>query len=107
MKHHDDPGAPLVINRRRTRNFICLVDDYRPPAMKRRTAGRYRVGAKNPKQARKLLQAAIGFGSVQVFCEDNTRELSDPVPCGQCCRETWDPNARRFVQSETRHISKN
>lgn len=50
-------------------NYICLVDNYRRPSRQRNTKGRYRVGAKNPKQARKLLQQAIGFGSVQVYYE--------------------------------------
>lgn len=52
------------------KNYICLVDYYRHSSMYRNTRGRYRVGAKNPKQAKKLLQNAIGFGHVQVYYED-------------------------------------
>lgn len=52
------------------KNYICLVDNYRRSSRKRNTYGRYRVGAKNPKQARKILQNAIGFGSVLVYYED-------------------------------------
>lgn len=52
------------------KNYICIVDRYRPPSMRRNTTGRYRVGAKNSKQAKELLQNAIGFGHIQVYYED-------------------------------------
>lgn len=97
--------APVTVGGRSTRNYICLVDAYRRPSMRRNTAGRYRVGAKNPVQARRLLQKTIGFGSVTVLCEDNTGTLSDPVPFGTCMKETIDETARRFVQSPARHSS--
>ena len=98
-----DPGPAVKIRGRRTRNFICLVDHYRRPSRQRNTAGRYRVGAKNPEHARKLLQSAIGFGSVQVCYEDNTTNLSDMLPVGECRKETWDPGSRRFVHVPARH----
>ena len=47
--------------------YVCLVDNYRRPSRQRNTAGRYLVGAKTEKEAKKLLQRAIGFGSVQVY----------------------------------------
>lgn len=49
--------------------YICLVDSYRRPSRKRNTAGRYIVCAKNKKEAKELLQKAIGFGSVSVYYE--------------------------------------
>jgi hypothetical protein len=49
------------------RQYICLVDAYRRPSRRRNTAGRYRVAAKSPKEAVKLLRAKIGFGSIQVY----------------------------------------
>lgn len=52
------------------KNYIVLVDMYRRSSRCRNTRGRYRVGAKNPREARKLVQAAIGFGSVLVYYED-------------------------------------
>lgn len=52
------------------KNYIVLVDSYRRSSRCRNTKGRYRVGAKNPKEARKLVQKAIGFGSVLVYYED-------------------------------------
>lgn len=52
------------------KNYIVLVDSYRRSSRCRNTKGRYRVGAKNPKEARKLVQQAIGFGSVLVYYED-------------------------------------
>lgn len=52
------------------KNYIVLVDSYRRSYRCRNTKGRYRVGAKNPKEARKLVQRAIGFGSAIVYYED-------------------------------------
>lgn len=101
--HSVDPGPAIILNNRRTRNFICLVDAYRRPSRQRNTAGRYRVGAKNPKQARKLLQSAVGFGSVQVYYEDNTTRSSDLVPLGECRKETFVPGSARFSQEPVRH----
>jgi len=63
-------------------NYIFLVDSHRPFKMyrynkqgvthlyQRQTAGRYRVGAKSEKEARKILHDAIKFGSVTFFYED-------------------------------------
>lgn len=51
------------------RNYILLVDSYRRPSRRRNTAGRYRVGAKSPEEAVKLLRAVIGFGSIRVYYE--------------------------------------
>lgn len=48
-------------------NYICLVDYHRRPSRCRNTAGRYRVGAKTPKEAIKLLREKIGFGSIQCY----------------------------------------
>lgn len=50
-------------------NYILLVDAYRRPSRQHNTHGRYRVGAKSPKEATDLLRAAIGFGSIQVYYE--------------------------------------
>lgn len=47
--------------------YICVVDGYRRPTRKRNTAGRYRVGAKNEKEAVRILQKQIKFGSVRVL----------------------------------------
>lgn len=51
------------------KNYILIVDGYRRPSRQRNTAGRYRVGAKAPKEAEKLLREKIGFGSIQVYYE--------------------------------------
>ena len=51
------------------KNFIVLVDNHRRPQRQRNTAGRYRVGAKSPKEAEKLLREKIGFGAIQVYYE--------------------------------------
>ena len=73
--------------------------------MRRNTAGRYRVGAKNAKQARKLLQKVIGFGSITIACEDNSNELSNPVPCGTCVQEIFNCETNRFIQKPMRNIN--
>lgn len=55
------------------KNYILLVDAYRRPSRQRNTVGRYRVGAKTPKEAVKLLRDKIKFGSIQVYyCVDDT-----------------------------------
>lgn len=51
------------------KNYILVVDSYRRPSRKRNTAGRYRVGAKDPDEAVKLLRDKIGFGSIRVYYE--------------------------------------
>ena len=96
---------PVMINNRRTRNFICLVDQHRRPSRQRSTEGRYRVGAKNEKQARKLPQKAIGFGSIVVYYQDNTDKVSDLVPLGQCMKERFDPETGRFDHVPARHAT--
>lgn len=65
------------------RNFIVLVDQYRRPSRKRNTAGRYRVGAKDAKEAQRLVREKIGFGSAQVYYE--SKDVT--VPYGQVMME--------------------
>jgi hypothetical protein len=48
-------------------NYILVVDTYRRPSRCRNTRGRYRVGAKEPEEAIKLLREKIGFGSIRVL----------------------------------------
>lgn len=52
-------------------NYIVLVDSCKPPKFKHSTAGRYRVGAKNEKQAEQIVRDYIKFGSVQVYYKDD------------------------------------
>lgn len=51
-------------------NYIVLVDCCKPSTFKHNTAGRYRVGAKNEKQAEQIVRDHIKFGSVQVYYKD-------------------------------------
>lgn len=54
---------------------ICLlVDTYRRPSRRRNTAGRYQVGARSAKEAKRILQKMIGFGSVIIYYEDRNPE---------------------------------
>lgn len=50
---------------RAVNNYILLVDYHRP--RKRFVSGRYRVGAKDKKEAIVLLRKSIGMGSIQVY----------------------------------------
>lgn len=61
------------------RNFIVLVDAWRRPSRQRSTAGRYQVGAKNPREAMELVRKAIGFGSPKVYRECEDRPLAHGV----------------------------
>ena len=57
-----------------TRQYVCLVDTYRRPSRRRNTAGRYQVGARSAKEAKRILQKIIGFGSVIIYYEDRNPE---------------------------------
>ena len=57
-----------------TRQYVCLVDTYRRPSRRRNTAGRYQVGARSAKEAKRILQKMIGFGSVIIYYEDRNPE---------------------------------
>lgn len=81
---------------KQTNQYICLVDHYRRPSRRRNTAGRYRVGAKSPMEAKKLVQKAIGFGSVQVYYKEELpvemSALCHPVPYKTVVQEVhFDP----------------
>jgi hypothetical protein len=56
-------------------NYILLVDNHRRPSRQRNTAGRYRVCAKDEKQAEELLREKIGFGAILVYyqCRDDDK----------------------------------
>lgn len=69
------------------KQYVCLVDTYRRPSRWRNTRGRYRVGAKNEKEARRLLQKAIGFGSVLVYYEDKNCPPQLRCKYRQCAKE--------------------
>lgn len=71
-----------------TKNYICVVDGHRRSSRQRNTSGRYRVGARSEKEAKELLQKAIGFGSVQVYYEDKKKETMHLAKQGECLKET-------------------
>ena len=57
-----------------TRQYVCLVDTYRRPSRRRNTTGLYQVGARSAKEAKRILQKMIGFGSVIIYYEDRNPE---------------------------------
>lgn len=83
---------------RPTKQYICLVDSYRRPSRKRNTAGRYQVGARDEKEARKFLKNRIGFGSILVLCVDETPEKE--LQRGQMVK-VHIPGARMLQPGET------
>lgn len=83
---------------RPTKQYICLVDSYRRPSRKRNTAGRYQVGARDEKEARKFLKDRIGFGSIVVLCVDETPEKI--LQLGQTVK-IHIPGARMLQPGET------
>ena len=70
------------------KQYVALVDCYRkngfahcPPKeylYQRQTRGRYRVAAKSREEARDLVQKAVRFGSVSVYCEDGNPKETLP-----------------------------
>lgn len=59
------------------RTYVAIVDGHRRASRKRSTSGRYLVGAKTEKEAKKILQEAIGFGSIEILHEAAGRR-TDP-----------------------------
>ena len=61
---------------REIRNFIFVVDGHRRQELMRSTAGRYRVGAKDAKEAERFLREKIRFGSPCLLCEDTNGSMT-------------------------------
>lgn len=87
-------------------NYIVVVDGYRAHyCHKRATAGRYRVGAHDEKQAEQLVRDIIGFGSVQTRCQCKDNDPLN-VPYKTVVRETFDPSQKYdFKQEEAIHAT--
>lgn len=75
---------------RDTKQYVCTVDGHRRPSRQRNTRGRYRVAARDKRTAERILQKAIGFGSVQILYEDEDPKPGKALPLGQCRRELPD-----------------
>lgn len=73
-----------------TKQYVCVVDGYRRPSRRRNTFGRYRVAARDEREAKDLLKKAVGFGSVQVLYEDTDAKGYLILPRGQCRIEMPD-----------------
>lgn len=83
---------------RPTKQYICLVDCNRRPARQCSTMGRYQVGARDKKEAKKLLKASIGFGSIIVLCVNEAPKII--LPRGQIVKE-HHPGVRMLQPGET------
>ena len=84
------------------KNYIVLVDPYRRPSRRRNTAGRYRVGAKTPKEAEELLREKIGFGAIHVYYECKPDDKLN-VSYKTVMKETWQDGKKILV--EPRHAT--
>lgn len=92
------------------KNYILVVDSYRRPSRRRNTAGRYRVGAKTPEEAVKLLRAVIGFGSIWVYYEviPGKHDYDGPmVGYKTVVQQVWDNSTpgRSFAYVEPHHAA--
>lgn len=85
------------------KQFVCVVDGWRRPSRQRNTHGRYRVGAKDEKSAKRMLQKAIGFGSVQVIFEDEAPKTQ--LALGECRKELIDQTLMRVTRYDGTVIS--
>lgn len=96
---------------RPTKNYILIVDGHRRAGRQRNTHGRYRVGARSPEEAVKLLRAVIGFGSIRVYYEtipDRHEYDGPPVGYKTVVQQivTNNPNSRvLFKYVEPHHAS--
>lgn len=84
------------------KNYIVLVDNHRRPQRQRNTAGRYRVGAKTPKEAEQLLRKKIGFGAIQVYYECDADDKNN-VGYKEVVKERFDGIKLTF--EEPRHAT--
>ena len=84
------------------KNYILLVDSYRRPSRQRNTAGRYRVGAKNPDEAVRFLREKIGFGAIQVYYECKPDDKLN-IAYKMVVQETFDGN--QIVHVDTHHAN--
>lgn len=87
----------MILMSKESKNYICIVDGYRRPGRQRNTAGRYRVGAKTAAEEKKLLQRAIGFGSILVYYEDVNPETCALAKHGECFKEESEGVRFRLV----------
>ncbi len=79
--------------------YLCFVDNYRRPSRQRNTKGTYFVGAKSSKQAKELLQNAIGFGSILVKGTTTQAQMAYK----QLQKQEF--NGATFVQKPVRHAN--
>ena len=70
--------------------YVCLVDNCRRPSRQRNTFGRYYVGAKTEKEAKKLLQTAIGFGSIQIYYKANPDGIDPIMDYKEIAKAAWN-----------------
>jgi len=86
-------------------NYLVIVDAYRARyAVQRPTAGRYRVGAHDERQAEELVKEVIGFGHPVTRCK---YEDDDPmsVPYKTVVREVLDMQTGKYRHEPAQHAT--
>ena len=83
--------------------YVCLVDNYRRPSRQRNTHGRYYVGAKTEKEAKKLLQESIGFGSVQIYYVATPGGIDPMMEYKEVKKGVWNGNG--FTAENVKHAT--
>lgn len=89
----------MIMRKTHHQTYLCFVDNYRRPSRQRNTKGAYFVGAKSPKQAKELLQNAIGFGSILVKGTTTQAQMAYKQ------LQKREFNKATFVQKSVRHAN--
>ena len=90
---------------RHINTYVCLVDGGGPIWADHSTQGRYYVGAKSEKEAKKLLQKAIGFGSIDV-CYIAQPGGFDPILSEKIVRKAvWLKDLSVFATEDVVHAT--
>ena len=85
--------------------YVCLVDARGPIWAGHSTKGRYYVGAKSEKEAKKLLQKASGFGSIDV-CYIAQPVGFDPILSEKIVRKAvWLKDRSVFATEDVVHAT--
>ena len=86
-------------------NYLVIVDAYRAHyAAQRATAGRYRVGAHDERQAEELVKERIGFGHPVTRCRYPDDDPMN-VPYKTVVREVFDSETGKYRHEPAQHAT--
>ncbi len=84
---------------RNINTYVCVVDYGKPVNSRHNTAGRYYVGAKDSKEASKILKQIIKLGSIQIIDKNQ-----DGITCAyKQIKQTikYDPKTKKYIPCST------